>query len=115
MIGRLNRQILQTGKSNMDKRFAQADLARSISASIKELQQGVDVHCCLVASILGDSVDARNLLSLQNGCPRSDRELKLVNAIKEAIEVLEQSRKAFKSKTLEALRIRLTDVLIDAD
>jgi hypothetical protein len=104
-----------TEESNMDREFAQADLVRSITASIKELQQGVDVHCCLVASILGDSVDARNLLPLQNRYPRTTRELKLVNAIKEAIEVLEQSRKAFKSKTLEALRTRLTEVLVDAD
>jgi hypothetical protein len=41
--------------------------------------------------------------------------VKLVNAIKETIEVLEQSRKAFKSKTLETLRRRLTDVLVEAE
>jgi hypothetical protein len=99
----------------MDKEPAQTDWVRSISASIKELQQGVDVHCCRVASILGDPVDARNLPLLQNRCPRNARELKLLNAIKEAIEVLEQSRKAFKSKTLETLRHRLTDVLAGTD
>ncbi len=99
----------------MDKEFAQADWVRSISASIKELQRGVEEHCCLVASILGGTVEARNRLPLQHRCPRTTREVKLVNAIKEAIEVLEQSRKAFKSKTLEGLRTRLTEVLVDAD
>jgi hypothetical protein len=103
-----------TEESDMEKEFAQADLVRSISASIKELQRGVEVHCCLVASLLGDSIDSRNLPSLPYRYPRTNREVRLVNAIKEAIEVLEQSRKAFKSKTLEALRTRLTEVLVDA-
>lgn len=33
----------------------------------------------------------------------------------EAIDVLEESRKAFKSKRLEILRKRLTQVLIDTE
>jgi hypothetical protein len=48
-------------------------------------------------------------------CPRRSRELMMKTAIKEAIDVLEESRKAFKSKRLEALRKKLTQVLIDAD
>jgi hypothetical protein len=43
----------------------------------------------------------------------SRNENKLKEAIKETIEVLEQTRKAFKSKRLELLRKRLTQVLID--
>jgi hypothetical protein len=35
-------------------------------------------------------------------------------AIQEAIEVLDESRKAFKSKRLEILRKRLTQVLAEA-
>ncbi len=104
-----------TEESNMEKEFAQADLLRAIRASIKELKQGVDMHCCLVAFLLGDSIDSRNLSSLPCRCSRTPREVKLVNAIKEAIEVLEQSRKAFKSKTLETLRHRLADVLVEAE
>jgi hypothetical protein len=114
MIGPPGARDPSTDECTMDHDLAQTDWVRSISASIEDLQQGVDVHCCLVASLLGDSVDARNLPPLGNRCPKGARELKLVNAIKEAIEVLEQSRKAFKSKTLEALRIRLTRVLVDA-
>jgi hypothetical protein len=43
----------------MDNQLEQADWVRSITASIKELQQGVNVHCCLVASILGISANLR--------------------------------------------------------
>ena len=37
----------------------------------------------------------------------------LKEAIREAIKVIEDSRKAFKSKKLEALRKKLTSVLIE--
>jgi hypothetical protein len=46
--------------------------------------------------------------------PQLGREDVLKSAIAEAITILEESRKAFKSKQIEALRKRLTQVLIDA-
>ena len=57
----------------------------------------------------------RNLQPLLNLCSKRSRELRLEKAIKEAIDVIEESRKAFKSKRLEALRKKLISVLIDAD
>jgi hypothetical protein len=89
------------------------DLINAINVSVKKLQQGIDVHCCLVAAVLEGQVDERNLRPLLELCSSQAREFKLKEAIKEAIEVLEESRKAFKSKRLEALRKRLTQVLID--
>lgn len=91
------------------------DIINAINTSVKELQQGIDTHCCLVASILEERVDERNLLPLLDLCPKRSRELRLEKAIKEAIDVIEESRKAFKSKRLEALRKKLTSVLIDVD
>ena len=91
------------------------DLINAINVSVKKLQQEIDVHCCLVASVLEGQVDERNLRPLLELCSSQAREFKLKEAIKEAIEVLEESRKAFKSKRLEALRKRLTQVLIDAN
>ena len=91
------------------------DLINAINVSVKKLQQGIDVHCCLVASVLEGQVDQRNLRPLLELCSSQAREFKLKEAIKEAIDVLEESRKAFKSKRLEALRKRLTQVLIDAN
>jgi hypothetical protein len=90
-------------------------LINALNASVKELQQGIDTHCCLVTSILEGRMDDRNLRPLLDMCPKGSRELRLEKAIKEAIEELEKSRKAFKSKRLESLRKNLTEVLIDSD
>ena len=94
----------------VDKR----DLIDALHISVKELQQGIDMHCCLITSIFKGQVDERNLRPLLELCPKRSREPMLKEAIKEAIDVLEESRKAFKSKRLEALRKKLTQVLIDA-
>jgi len=91
------------------------DIANAISTSVRELQQGIDTHCCLVAAILGENVDENNLLPLLDLCPKRSRERSLEKAIKEAIDVIEESRKAFKSKKLEALRKKLTSVLVGTD
>lgn len=88
-------------------------LANVLNESVKELQHRLDQHSCLVAAILDGQVDCRNLRPRKNLCPSQSREEKLRQAIQEAIEVLEQSRKSFKSKQLEFLRKKLTKVLID--
>jgi len=88
-------------------------LIQAITASVMELQQGIDRHCSLVASIMDGRADPGALKSLMEQCPSRNRELAMKNAIKEAIDTLEESRKAFKSRQLEGLRKRLTQVLID--
>lgn len=88
------------------------DLINALNASTKELQQGIDMHCCLMTSILEGEVDDRNIQPLLDLCPKRSRELRLEKAIEETIEALEESRKAFKSKRLEILRKKLTQVLI---
>jgi CCR4-NOT transcriptional regulation complex NOT5 subunit len=88
-------------------------LIQSITDSVKELHRGIDMHHSMIASILGESVDEKDLrVGL---CHGHCREAVLRGAIKEAIETLEQTRKAFKSKKLELLRKRLTRVLIDPE
>lgn len=91
------------------------EMINELTASVKELQQGIDIHCGLVAAILEEKVDERDLQDLVERCPRRSREQSLKDAITEAIDVLEESRKAFKSKKLEALRKKLTRVLIAAE
>ena len=95
--------------------LAKEELISALHQSVKDLQQGIDMHTCLVASILESEVDERYLKPLLEACPSRSREFKLKAAIKEAIEVLDESRKAFKSKRLEVLRKRLTQVLIDSN
>jgi len=85
------------------------NLANVLNESVKELQHRLDQHSCLVAAIL----DGRDLPPRSNICPSQTREEKLRQAVQEAIEVLEQSRKSFKSRQLELLRKKLTQVLID--
>lgn len=95
--------------------LSQDELVNAIRASIKELQDGIDMHCCLVTSIVEGRADASNLQPLLTQCPQRMREDRLKAAIKEAIDELEESRKAFKSKRLERLRKHLIQVLIDND
>ena len=69
------------------------------------------MHRCLIATILDKRVSEGRLNHIL--LPNSHRELQLKETIKEAIDVLEETRKAFKSKKLEALRKKLTHALIE--
>ena len=91
------------------------EIINEFNGSVRKLQQGIDMHCRLVTSILEGQVDEQNIQSFLSICPTRSRELKLQRAIKEAIDVLEESRKSFKSKKLKALRKMLTDVLIETE
>jgi hypothetical protein len=66
-----------------------------------------------VTSIVEQKLDEGSLQSLLDQCPKRSREVRLVTAIKETIEILKESRKSFKSKRLEALRKQLTQVLME--
>ena len=90
-------------------------LIETVTQNITELQKSVDRHRCLVEALLGREVNEGRIRELLATCPNLNREARLTAAVREAIEVLEESRKAFKSKTLERLRKRLLQVLIDHD
>jgi formylmethanofuran dehydrogenase subunit B len=91
------------------------NLVDAIKVSVRQLQKGIDTHCSLVASMLKETVDERNINPIFDLIPKKSRELKLREAIHEAIEVLEESRKAFKSKNLGTLRKKLIQVLIETN
>ena len=92
-----------------------SEILDALDASAKELQQSLDLHCYLVSNTVEARADDRILLPFINQCPKRSRTFELKETLKEAIVVLVESRKAFKSKRLEALRKKLTQVLIDAD
>lgn len=87
------------------------DLIEIIDKSTEDLHQTIDMHRYLMATILEKKVSEKRLnhVLLAN----SHRELKLKEAIKDTIEVLEETRKAFKSKRLEVLRKKLIKVLTE--
>lgn len=82
---------------------------------MKTLQEGIDNHCNLVASLLESQVDSQNIIPVLGRYTKRSRELKLEQALKETIEVLEESRKSFKSRKLGELRKKITQVLIEAE
>jgi len=84
---------------------------QALDASLQDLQKALDEHCNLVRYFLQGQVPENASRCTRSG---SDRELELEQAIHEAIEVLEDTRKSFKSKQLGALRKKLIRVLTDA-
>jgi hypothetical protein len=94
------------------KSVNEKDLIHVIDKSTEEMHQQIDLRRHIMTSILERRVGKERLGWLpQSSNPA--HEFKLREAIKEAIEVLEQTRKAFKSKRLETLRKKLTQVLIN--
>lgn len=89
------------------------EIINALNNNVKELRQGIDMHCALVSSILEGKADEHLLQPLFDLSPKRSREVRLEKAIQEAIEIIEDSRKAFKSKRLETLRKKLTHVLIE--
>jgi hypothetical protein len=91
------------------------DLMNAINDSFRDLHQGLASHHRFIASLLDKNLDEKDLVHLRLFSVERSREVRLKQAIHEAIEVLEESRKAFKSKKLEALRKMLTRQLIDVE
>ncbi len=89
------------------------DLVTVINRSAEELHQKIDMQRYLMTTLLEKKVgdDTIKQLALPTYSPDEKR---LKQAIMETIDVLEESRKAFKSKRLEVLRKKLTQVLIEA-
>ncbi len=95
------------------KGIQKADLIKVIDKSTEELHQRIDMHRYLMATILDKKVSENKLDHIL--LPDPHRELRLKGAIRDTIEVLEETRKAFKSKRLEVLRKKLTSVLIESE
>ena len=90
------------------------ELINVIDKSAEDLHLKIDMHCHLMTAILKQNIGDGNIKELfLPSCYCKETSLK--EAIKEAIVVLEDSRKAFKSKRLEALRNKLTQVLIESN
>ena len=89
------------------------DLLGAVDESAGRLYRQIEQHRALVAAAMQNSLDPDKLETVLANCPRRSREHRYRSAIQQTIDVLEASRRAFKSKQLEALRKHLTQVLID--
>ena len=109
-------------KDEIDKK----DLIKVIYQNTEELRQKIDMHCSLMTDLLEHTPDniatdhnldikKTDMLSLNPCFPGSCSfgKSRLKEVVKEAIEVLEETKKAFKSKKLEVLRKKLTQALIE--
>lgn len=93
---------------------SKAELKNLIDKSSEELHRRIDSHYSRITSILESTSGDRSEMQLMK-MPAFERENRFKAAFMETIEVLEETRRAFKSKRLEALRWKLTHVLIDTE
>lgn len=80
-----------------------------LAKNIEDIQVMIEDHANLLGSLKQGS-DAPVLRQCVSACPYKQR---LKETLLETIHVLEESKKAFKSKQLEALRKKLIKVLAE--
>ena len=88
------------------------ELLMALHDRTEELHRRMDMQCSLMEDIINKGFKKEDLSADKKGRTNQREEI-LVNALKDTIDVLEQTRKSFKSKKLEQLRKKLTEVLID--
>jgi len=90
------------------------DIINVIDKSAEELHLKIDIQRHLMTDILEQRLGDGNIKEFfLPSCYH--KEVSLKEAVKETIDVLEQTRRAFKSKRLETLRKKLTQVLIESN
>jgi len=94
------------------RQLSKEEFRSLLENSSQELHRKIDCHYARILSMLeGTGEDAE---SAECGrIPAFEREDRLRAEFLYTIGVLEETRKSFRSKQLEALRRRLTQVLID--
>ncbi|MDD3992115.1 MAG: hypothetical protein RBR20_14220 [Desulfobacterales bacterium] len=97
------------------RRNERGEVLAAIADSVARQQREIELQQNLVALVLQSCPRSGGLSALAANCPLRSREKRLREAIQEAIEVLESTRRSFKSKQLEMLRKNLTAVLIETD
>ena len=95
----------------MENKINDIEILERLQSSTEKIHKRLDVQCALMENVLNRKKE-NEFISNKNMQRQNEREKKLVNAIKDTIDVLEQTKKSFKSKRLEMLRKKLTDVLI---
>jgi hypothetical protein len=87
------------------------ELIMTVQRETAALQLEIDRCRNLLACVLDDNLDEHGLMQVSRFVEEKRREASLQGVLEEAISVLDESRKAFKSKQLEMLRKKLTRAL----
>lgn len=90
------------------------ELISVIDEKMQDINENLDMMRMMMVSVIDKNPDLGDLNKMECIVLGKSKEKILRNAIKEAIDELEKSRKSFKSKRLEALRKKLTNVLTDS-
>lgn len=105
-------------KNTADTNFADSSMSGAhlldcLVRQLSDLNQKVEIQQELLDQLIKAQVRLEKSSSINEGLPVVDqRNQVLVNALVEAIRVLEQSKKSFKSRQLECLRQKLQNVLL---
>ncbi len=89
------------------------ELLETLSRNMAVLQREVGQCRSLIGMLLGRNVNEPFPGMLQGVSMSASSENRLRESVLEAIDTLEETRKAFKSKRLETLRKKLTQVLAE--
>ena len=89
-------------------------LIEIIDRSTSDLHNRVDMQCHILKTVIEKKINRTEICPecIFSDCPYKKR---LREVLTETIEVLEDTKRAFKSKSLEVLRKRLMQVLAESD
>jgi hypothetical protein len=92
---------------------SKSPLIKIIDKSTEDLHQRIDMQRHILTTIIEKKIKGTVICPdcILSDCPHKK---KLKEVLTETIEVLEDTKKAFKSKTLEELRKRLMQVLAES-
>jgi type I site-specific restriction-modification system R (restriction) subunit len=91
--------------------FQTKDFFYVINKNVECLQETLNMHKCLVSALAGQKIKPEEIKQIYSIYSNGKNEKILKEAIQDAINELEESRKSFKSKRLEKLRLKLVSVL----
>jgi len=90
------------------------DVVKIIDRSTEDLHKRIDMQRHILKTVIEKKINRAEICPdcIFSDCPHKK---KIKEVLAETIEVLEDTRKAFKSKSLEMLRKRLMQVLAESD
>ena len=94
--------------------YKKTDLMKIIDNNTKDLHNRIDMQRHILTAVIEKKIKRTEICAdcLFSDCPHKKR---LKDVLTEVIGILEDTKKAFKSKRLEVLRKKLIQVLAESD